>query len=130
MKRIPGEETAAICGLFCGTCPSYPDHCKGCLSDEVAGDCQSCYNGFRDCAREHNAARCFECTAFPCERLREFSGRHYVNGIGHHKNVIPDLEQMKLYGVLPWVEKQTKIHTCPKCGELIYWHEVNCHQCK
>lgn len=34
---------AAICGLFCGTCPSYLHQCDECLSDGVLmEDCQSC----------------------------------------------------------------------------------------
>ena len=58
--RIPDEKCAAICGLFCGTCPSYPDECQGCLSDKLRGDCVECSMGFRACAEEHGVVRCNE----------------------------------------------------------------------
>lgn len=127
--RIPDENTAAICGLFCGTCPSYPEECHGCLSDFVRGDCVACAAGFRACAKEHGVRRCFECAAFPCERLHAFSKVHIVNGICHHENVIRDLREMGETGVQSWVEKQTALHTCPLCGEMKLWCESP-HICK
>lgn len=55
MKRIPNEECASICGLFCGACPSFPDECHGCLSDFVRDVCKNCpKHGFFDCAKKHN----------------------------------------------------------------------------
>lgn len=126
----PGNETAAICGLFCGTCPHYPAECNGCLSDTVAADCQSCASGFRDCAREHGVVRCHECAAFPCALLKNFSTRHIVNGICHHAQVIDDLQRMREIGVDAWVAQQTQAHTCARCGRLIPWYESACPACK
>lgn len=126
----PNEQTAAICGLFCGTCPCYPDDCHGCLSDKLTNHCAVCGNGFRGCAEAHHVTRCYECAQFPCARLAKFSRQHYENGIGHHESVIPDLEEMKAHGVAAWVENQTQAHTCPKCSKLIYWHDRDSHICK
>lgn len=126
----PNEKTAAICGLFCGTCPCYPEDCHGCLSDKLTPACTVCGNGFRTCAADHKVERCNDCAEFPCTRLKDFSHRHYENGIGHHEMVIPDLAEMKSIGAAAWVEKQTKDHTCPACGKLIFWHERDCHRCK
>lgn len=125
-----GNETAAICGLFCGTCPSYPNECGGCLSTHVAPGCDTCGNGFRSCAAGHNVARCFECSGFPCNRLEEFSKRHIVNGICHHEHVIDDLKRMGKIGVPVWVAEQERAHTCPGCGFLIPWFERSCTRCK
>ena len=127
--RIPDENTAAICGLFCGTCPDYPENCHGCLSDKLRGDCVACTPGFRTCAKEHGVKRCFACSRFPCERLVAFSKVHIVNGICHHENIITDLRQMKQTGVENWVAAQTARHTCPQCGELMWWCEKP-HVCK
>ncbi|MGL5439547.1 MAG: DUF3795 domain-containing protein [Filifactoraceae bacterium] len=129
LPRIPNEETAAICGLFCGTCTFYPDHCHGCLSDKLTAHCITCPNGFRDCAKAHDVTRCYECVDFPCERLQKFKNIHFENGIGHHLTVIIDLLYMKEHGVMPWVEKNTAENLCPKCGKLIYWMDKNCHCC-
>ena len=78
-------ELVAICGIYCGTCPSYlawqendieqlerraqrhgisieEVHCNGCLSDKLFSLCVECRHGFRKCAREHKVTWCFECT--------------------------------------------------------------------
>lgn len=125
----PGIETAAICGLFCGTCPSYPEECGGCLSGRVAPGCDTCGNGFRDCAGSQNVTRCYECEQFPCSRLERFQKKHIMNGICHHANVLQDLEAMKSGGVEAWVDAQTKAHTCSDCGELIPWFHRSCPRC-
>lgn len=128
--RQDNVKTAAICGLFCGTCPAYPNSCGGCLSDYVAPGCYHCANGFRDCAARHNVTRCYECEKFPCDRLEDFSRRHIVNGICHHAHVIDDLRRMQEVGVEAWAQAQNEAHTCAQCGKLIPWFEQDCPQCK
>ena len=120
---------AGICGLFCGTCPSFPQKCEGCLSDRVAEHCVNCRHGFRVCAQEKRVTRCYECGDFPCERLEAFIPVHVENGIVHHENIINDLRLMKEIGVQSWVNKQVKDHTCPGCGKMIHWHQINLHSC-
>lgn len=122
-------ELAAICGLYCGTCPSYGKECDGCLSNRVAYGCDVCGNGFRDCAKSHHVIRCHECEEFPCKRLEEFSKKHIVNGICHHENVIKDLYSMREYGVEEWVEEQKEKNTCKTCGKHILWYERECSYC-
>lgn len=128
--RIPTVEAAGICGLFCGTCQAYPTYCHGCLSDKVAAPCVQCSHGFRDCAQEHHVTRCYECSQFPCERLAKFAHEHYQNGICHHEHILEDLRLMQQIGVEAWVAQQTAAHTCPQCGELIYWFEGDNHICR
>ena len=125
-----GTETAAICGLFCGTCPSYPEECGGCLSTRAAPGCDTCGNGFRDCAKARGVTRCHECCEFPCARLEAFRKQHIVNGICHHASVIDDLRRMGEVGVEAWVDEQTGAHTCQSCGTLVPWFERGCPQCR
>lgn len=130
MKRIPDEKCASICGLFCGACPAYPDQCHGCYSDFVRDVCQNCSaHGFLDCATRHSVKRCYECTEFPCDKLREFSTKPVINGICNHANVIPDSMRMKEVGVTQWIAEKIEQHKCPKCGELISWYEMHTHKC-
>lgn len=119
----------AICGLYCGTCPSFGEECDGCLSDRVAPRCQTCRHGFRSCADDHAVRRCYECAQFPCERLKAFSKQHVVNGICHHAHVIRDLGDMKRLGVAEWIRRQKKANTCLVCGNLIPWCEKSCPRC-
>lgn len=125
-----GEETAAICGLFCGTCPSYPNYCSGCLSNNVASGCDVCGNGFRECAQKHNITRCHECYDFPCKKIEAFSKQHIVNGICHHENVLTDCCRMEKIGVVQWVDEQVQANTCKNCGKIKPWHEHSCPYCK
>jgi hypothetical protein len=104
--------------------------CDGCLSDNVAAHCKDCRHGFRTCAAEKKVNWCFECDSFPCQRLKGFRGVHVVNGISHHEHVIEDLQYLKKYGIEAWVKAQDEAARCSKCGEILYWFDRECPNCK
>lgn len=147
------SKLVGICGLYCGTCPSYLAYrkndieymerrsqkegysldelrCDGCLSDKVAAHCKDCRHGFRTCAAEKQVNWCFECDEFPCQRLIDFTGVHVVNGISHHEHIIDDLQYMKKHGIEEWVKTQDKAARCSGCGEVLYWFDHECPDCK
>lgn len=123
------EDVAAICGIFCGSCPFYPSECHGCLSNHLTAHCQLCMNGFRECATKHDVKRCNECKDFPCERLEDFKDIHIENGISHHESIIENLRAMNSIGVDKWVQQQEENSTCPKCHDRILWYDQNSHIC-
>ena len=146
------KDLAAICGLYCGTCPHYlapriNDHeqleqisqdkripvegigCDGCLSERVSPHCMECRHGFRRCAAEKNVTWCFECPEFPCQRLRDFRNTHIVDGISHHEHVIEELQYIKEHGIERWVDKQASAGQCPQCGKELYWFTRQCPSC-
>ena len=146
------RKLVGICGLYCGTCPSYLAYrkndmellekmsrergysieelrCDGCLSDKVASHCVDCRHGFRKFSAEKQVTWCFECTDFPCQRLRDFTDVHVVNGISHHERIIDEDEYMREHGIEPWMEKQEAAAKCPECGETLYWHVRECGNC-
>ena len=93
--------------------------------------CKNCPKyGFLDCAKKHNVKRCYECSEFPCDKLKEFSKKPIINGICNHANVIPDSNRMKEVGVSKWIGEKITEHTCPKCGKLLNWFEMNSHHYK
>ena len=141
-----------ICGLYCGTCPRYLAYqdqdmdelqkmaasdkvpvetirCDGCLSDNVYSDCRDCRHGFRRCAEEKKVTWCFQCGDFPCQRLEDFSKKHVVNGICHHKKVVENLQFMKDHGTGEWIKQQDKEAACPNCGKILYWYALKCPRC-
>ena len=141
-----------ICGLYCGTCPMYLAYrendvkqmeqvsqasgiplekirCDGCHSDNLYPSCVDCRHGFRTCAVEKKVTWCFECDDFPCQRLRDFTKVHIVDGIPHHAHVIDDLQYMKEHGVEQWVKEQEKAGRCPQCGRRLYWFVRECPGC-
>ena len=144
------RDLAAICGLYCGTCPSWlaPREndiqrvrkisevmhipidevpCDGCLSNRVTRHCQECR--IRKCAIEKQVTWCFECDEFPCRQLRDFTGSHIVDGISHHANVIEDLRYMRERGIEQWLEQQDKAGRCPQCAKRLYWFSRKCPVC-
>jgi len=146
------EHLVGICGLYCGSCPSYLAHrnndvatqekmsralgrpaedlrCDGCLSGRVSVHCKECTPGFRRCASEHGVTYCFECTEFPCGRLEVFKDAHVVKGVSHHARVIEDLAEMKAHGLASWVARQRAATACPKCGRALYWFDRHCSAC-
>lgn len=120
------EQLAGICGLFCGTCPMYPRHCHGCLSDKLAPHCRTCPNGFRSCAKQKGVTWCFECAEFPCGRLADFLDTHWENGISHHAGAVDNLKRMKELGVATWVSEQMDKARCPKCSAIVPWNKRAC----
>ncbi|MBQ8599120.1 MAG: DUF3795 domain-containing protein [Oscillospiraceae bacterium] len=130
MKRVPDERCVSICGLFCGACPAYPEECHGCLSDHLRASCRECKHGFRDCVKEHQVSRCYECSSFPCERLEVFSKGPIINGVNNHANVIPDSCRLQEVGIEQWLKEKMEQHICPKCGELISWYNMQSHSCR
>lgn len=123
-------EVVGICGLFCGTCPSYADDiCDGCLSDRVRGDCAVCSHGFRTCAKDHGVTWCKECRDFPCQRLLDFKDVHVVNRISHHEHIVEFVARQREIGIEAWVREQEDSNACPVCGTLMIWCEGTCRKC-
>jgi hypothetical protein len=141
-----------ICGIYCGTCPSYLAsrendaaelerrskemgytieelHCDGCHSDKVMPSCIECRPGFRKCASEHGVTWCFECADFPCQRLEDFKNVHIVDGISHHEHLIEELQYIKDRGIESWLEKMGREGRCPRCGKRLYWFVRDCPDC-
>lgn len=54
------------CGFYCGSCPSYPIKCLGCVSGNKGGVCYS-----RDCVLEKEIGFCGQCSEFPCDEIIE-----------------------------------------------------------
>jgi hypothetical protein len=141
-----------ICGIYCGTCPSYLAfqendiaelerrsqelgytieelRCEGCLSDKLMPSCIECRHGFRQCAREHGATWCFECADFPCQRLEDFKNVHIVDGISHHEHLVAELQYLKDNGLEAGLEKMDREGRCPRCGKRLYWSTRECPDC-
>ena len=103
--------------------------CDGCLSERVAMECRECKHGFRSCASRHGVTWCFQCAQFPCDRLRDFSREHVVNGICHHARIIEDLTYLRDNGTQDWADRQEHRSDCPVCGRPWYWFSKECKVC-
>jgi hypothetical protein len=125
MSEYTKREAAAICGLYCGICPMFPEDCGGCCSDRVIAQCQVCPSGFRACAKEKGISRCYECEKFPCAKSEMFS----TDSWPHHSVVIENIRRQQKIGLDEWLKEQERDHRCPFCGKPIKWGRRSCQEC-
>ncbi|MBN2371233.1 MAG: DUF3795 domain-containing protein [Vicinamibacteria bacterium] len=135
------EHLAAVCGTYCGACPSYiAKHsedeqirishpwgdCDGCLSGGMlAAHCQSC--NIRLCAaNKENVARCSNCEELPCHRITNLIN---TGGYPHRKEYLPNLEKIREMGVREWIKCEEERWRCPRCRLPMSWYDTNCARC-
>jgi hypothetical protein len=73
------------------------DTCRGSLETHWSPNCR-----LRTCAEAKGPAYCFQCAAFVCDHLRDFSG----DGPEHHRRTVDNLTHMKAIDVAAWLQKQ------------------------
>lgn len=142
-EEIMKTRTDTYCGLYCGACEVYLANqdgtieekakewgmdpgdlqCHGCKSDVVSVYCRRCK--IKSCAEAKHVGYCFECDAFPCSSLIEFSNDEH----SHHSIALHNLGVMRKSGVEAWVAEQKTRWSCPQCGERFSWYDERCGQC-
>lgn len=134
------------CGLYCGACyhhrASFPAGrhlleeaarqgrelegftCGGCRSDllYIHRGCARC--DIRACADDKGIPHCGLCPEFPCSRIRAFQSDGWI----HHRDVLIQLEDLKVKGADEWLAEQAERWTCG-CGAGFSWYEESCHRC-
>jgi len=149
---MEGEHLAAVCGLYCGACPTYrfkrddtperyqelrkslaerwgvPEEeieCDGCLSNgKLTPYCRDCK--MRLCAQEkEGVTRCADCPEFPCQLITNFNN----DGVPHHGEVMKNIQRQKQIGVYEWLEEEYERLRCQFCGVSLDWYARTCHRC-
>ncbi|MCD8250890.1 MAG: DUF3795 domain-containing protein [Phocaeicola dorei] len=73
MKSYNGRIPA--CGVFCGGCPVYTREKSPCKGAELnSSRCEKCKT-FHLCCLEKEITHCFQCSDFPCAKLKKFTKR-------------------------------------------------------
>lgn len=70
------ENLIASCGMNCALCVAYlrdKDKCPGCKNGPIKISCLNCK--IRNCS-ERKGEYCFDCTKFPCDRLKKLDKRY------------------------------------------------------
>lgn len=130
------EKLIAPCGMNCGLCISYlamknnlkkkgfhKKYCKGCLPE--VKKC-SILKEQCDLLRSGEVRFCYECTTFPCERLKRLDKRYRAK---YHMSMMDNLVFIKDYGIEKFLEKEQNKWSCKECGEPICCHNGLCLQC-
>lgn len=132
------------CGLYCGACDCFlatkygelselargsryaPEElaCKGCKGLQRNIFCSRC--GIRACAEDKEVAFCFECSSFPCEKVKLF--RHDEHP--HHSIIFANLSAISRSGTNEWLDQQRARWSCTTCGRSFSWYDKSCHKCE
>jgi hypothetical protein len=70
---------------------------------------------------------CFECSGFPCERLKKLDGR-YRDEYG--MSMIENLRYIQTYGIKKFLKNEQEKWKCPACGGTICVHNKTCYACR
>lgn len=69
---------------------------------------------------------CYECTSFPCGRLRTIDKRYRAR---YRMSMIDNLNFIRENGMAKFIESQEKTWKCSNCGELRSCHNGLCFKC-
>jgi hypothetical protein len=130
------EQLIAPCGMNCGVCVAYLAqkndlnkqgfkriYCPGCLPRG-----KNCLFMKSKCEKmgEGLVRFCFECTDYPCRRLKGLDKRYRTK---YHMSMIENLDFIKANGIEAFLEKETAKWACPECGETVCCHNGLCLNC-
>lgn len=120
-KEINMIATIAPCGMNCELCHSFQDkkkQCPGCRNRQT--NCR-----IRRC--DKRIAYCFECSTFPCKRLKQLDLRYKTE---YSMSMLENLIFIKEQGESLFLEQQKEKYLCPDCGNLHTVHYDYCVYCK
>lgn len=119
----------APCGVNCLACSAHLNSrnpCPGCRAPNEEITRKSCRNCVKKrCAFEHGFQWCFECSHFPCSRIKGLDERY-------RQNYNVDLVQNGLNARMDmnaFLQAQKERFTCKFCGGMIDQHHQRCSEC-
>ncbi|MBG0786891.1 MAG: DUF3795 domain-containing protein [Anaerolineaceae bacterium] len=130
-------ELIAPCGMNCALCVAYQfrqhdinqkgfhrSYCPGCLPRG-----ENCLHMGDKCEllRDGKVRFCFECSKFPCSRLKALDKRYRTK---YHLSMIENLTFIMDNGLDAFIGNEVQQWTCDKCGSsLICCHNGLCLTC-
>ncbi len=69
---------------------------------------------------------CYQCDEFPCKRIEKLDKRYREK---YHMSVIENLENIRDYSLVQFLENEKMKWTCRECGEIICVHDGSCIGC-
>ncbi len=105
--------------------------CFGCKTDDIFDGCSHCL--IRKCAvKKAGLDTCLDCSKYPCWRHKLTGLVKKILGLEkklpHQKDIKPNLEFIRRYGVDKWLFEQEKIWRCGSCGERLTWYHPVCEK--
>jgi hypothetical protein len=135
METGMSEKLIAPCGTNCALCCSYMTYIKKLPKDEGTAYCAGCRVRNKKCAylkghceklQNKKVKYCFECSKFPCARLKILDSRYSEK---YGVSLIGNLKEIKASGIDAFLKRQKEKYRCPKCGGIICVHNNKCYDC-
>lgn len=121
----------APCGMNCGICLAHlreKNICPGCrlIIKSKAKSRTNCI--IRNCSllAETDSKFCFDCTKFPCTRLKQLDKRYRTK---YKMSMIENLGFIKSKGLENFIQKEKERWRCGNCGGSICVHRGFCLSC-
>ena len=121
----------APCGMNCGLCMGHlreKNRCAGCNGDDAGKPryCVTCR--IRNCDEIKASAGefCFECSRFPCARLRQLDKRYRTK---YGMSMLENLASIRELGLERFVASERERWRCPECGGVVCVHRERCLYC-
>ncbi len=130
--RMPVKIEASMiapCGVNCLACSarlSSKKPCPGCRAPIEKITRKSCRNCIKkQCAFQQGFQWCFECSRFPCARIKSLNQRYQQNyNVNLIQNGLDAKRDMEAF-----LQVQKELFTCKFCGGIIDQHHQSCSEC-
>lgn len=121
----------AACGINCTTCYAYQrkkNVCSGCRADTDSKlyHCSVCKIANCDLLKETKSGLCFECSKFPCARLKQIDKRYRLK---YNTSLVNDLKRLQQIGLEQYLLDENTRWKCKRCGSWLCIHNSNCPTC-
>ena len=133
MAEKHDADLIAPCGINCGVCRYYLARVKGMYKSTKSG-CIGCIPRNSGCTcqggceplRTKSVRFCFECSDFPCDKLKKLNHRYTTK---YHTNLIDNLLYIQKNGINKWITEDKKRWECDECGGTVSIHGHICFDC-
>jgi len=120
----------APCGMNCSICIAYmrtKKPCPGCWSENgKPHHCANCRIKKCDQLSITQTIFCYECSKFPCTRLKSLDKRYRTK---YKTSLIKNLEDIREYGYDKFVLHEKEKWICLECGNRLCIHRDICLTC-
>jgi len=129
------QELIAPCGMNCGVCMRYLATTRGLYKNKRTAGCTGCLPRNRKCSRikgsckllrENKIRFCFECSDFPCEKLKTLNRRYTTR---YSTSLIDNLRDIQTKGLDGWLREEEIKWKCANCGGTVSIHDRKCYDC-
>ncbi|MDA3935248.1 MAG: DUF3795 domain-containing protein [Actinomycetota bacterium] len=133
-KRYPSSIQPVLiapCGMDCGLCIGHlrdRNPCGGCGGGDTnkPKHCVVCRIKNCDEIESGDSGFCFDCTKFPCARMRQLDKRYRTK---YGMSMLENLERISELGLDGFVASEQERWTCAECGGVICVHREDCIYC-